>query len=73
LSELGDEAIDERTFSGAGRSGDADQIRAAGVREDGAHQLGALRIFVFDEGNGARDRARIACEHTVGQSHRASS
>ena len=42
-AQLGDQAVDERALAGAGRAGDADEVRAAGVGEDAADEVGALR------------------------------
>ena len=59
--------IDQRALAGAGRSGDADQVGAAGVAEDRPHQIGAGRIFVLDQRDRAGDGARIARQHALGQ------
>ena len=67
-TEFRDQTIDQCALAGAGRAGDADQVGASGVREDGAHQVGARSILVFDERDGARDSARIAGEHSIGES-----
>jgi len=53
--ELGGQPIDERALACAGRTGHADEIRAAGAAKQRAEKLDACRIFVFDQGNGARD------------------
>ena len=74
VSDFGDQPIDERALARAGRAGDADEIRAAGVAENRADQVGARRILVLDQGNRAGHRARVAGEHAVGERHhRASS
>ena len=64
-----DQPIDERALAGARRAGDADQVRAAGAADrcrGPASRAGGR--FVFDQRDRARDRARIAGEHALGQS-----
>ena len=67
LANLCREPVHERALAGARRSGDADEIRASGVLEDAADEARAFGRFVFDQGNGARDRARIARQQAVGK------
>ena len=57
--------IDERALARAGRTGDADQIGAAGVGKQIAQQRRARGRFVFDQRDRPGDGARIAREHTV--------
>ena len=65
--DLGRQPIDEGALAGARRAGDADEIGAARPAEDRAHQIGARLLFVFDEGDGARDGPRLAGQHAIGQ------
>ena len=65
-----DQAIDERALAGAGRPGDADEIRAAGVRDSMRRdQRGAPPArLVLDEGDGAGDRpAGSPAQHAIGE------
>jgi hypothetical protein len=59
--------VDERALTGARRTGDADNVGAAGTGIEAPDEIGAERRFVLDERDGARDRAGIAREHAIGQ------
>jgi hypothetical protein len=63
----GDEPIDERALARTGRPRHADQVRAPRPAENRADQIGARRIFVFDERNRPSHRARVAREHALGE------
>jgi hypothetical protein len=66
LADLRGQPIDERALARPGRPGDANQIRAAGLREQAGDERGRAGCFVLDQGNRARDRARIAGQQAVG-------
>lgn len=57
---VGGEPVDERAFAGSGSAGDADAQAAAGMREAGGEHGGRFGRAVFDERNGAGERAGIA-------------
>ena len=66
-ADLRRQPVDERALAGARRTRHTDEEGAPGSREDGADEVGARRVVVFDEGNGARDRARLAGQHPFGE------
>jgi hypothetical protein len=64
FARLGRQAIDQCALARAGRSRDADDIRASRPGVNSLEQLDSGRRFVFDEGNRTRERAAVAREHT---------
>ena len=54
-------------FPDAGRPGEADDPRLAGVRIDLAHQLPAGGVVVLDERDAARQRALVAAQQPLGE------
>src|SRR5262245_13749832 len=66
-AKFAEEAINQRAFPGTWWSGYASEIGAAGVPEDLGDQVSSCRIVVFHLSNRARDAARIAREHALGQ------
>ena len=61
------ELVPEARLAGAGGTGDADQVRTPCMSENRTHQIGRRAILVLDEGNRARDRARIARQEPLGE------
>ena len=73
-AELDDQAVDERALARAGRSGNANEIRAARVSEEPPDELGSLGRLVLDETDRAGHCARVALENALRQrTHWASS
>jgi hypothetical protein len=60
MAELLGETIDQAALARAGSAGDADAEGAAGVRETGGKQRGSFGRIVFNEGDGAGERAVVA-------------
>ena len=67
LPGLAHDAIDQRALARSGRSRDADEVGAAGVRKDVANQRCRRGRFVLDERHRASHCPRVAGEHTLGQ------
>ncbi len=59
------EGADERRLARAGRAGEADDRRPAGVRVDLLHQLPSLGAVVLDQRDRARERTTIAVEQPL--------
>ncbi len=64
---VGDERPDQRRLARAGRPGEPDDLRAAGLRIDLADERPALRVVVLDERDAARQRALVAREEALGE------
>ncbi len=61
------EAIREGTLAGARRPGQADDGAAPGMGMEGGTECGGPRPFVLDHGDRARDGAKIAGTHAIGE------
>ena len=68
-----DQRADQRRLARAGRAGEADDRRVAGVRVDRLDQRPAVRVVVLDQRDAARQRALVAAQQSFGQGvrHRA--
>ncbi|WBL36171.1 hypothetical protein O0235_00690 [Tepidiforma flava] len=64
-AKFGCERAGESALSGAGAAGDADDVGAAGVREEGADVIAAFEGAVFDAGDDAGERAAVAREEAL--------
>ena len=62
-----DQGADQRRLAGAGRPGEADHRRVAGVRIDLADELPALGVVVLHERDRARQRALVARQQPLGE------
>ena len=66
-AHVGDERRDQARLADAGRAGDADRVRAAGLRVQLAHERVRGRIAVLDERDRPRERARVARANALDQ------
>ena len=62
-----DQRADQRRLAGAGRPGEADDRRVAGLRVDLADERPALGVVVLDQRDAARQRALVAGEQALGE------
>src|SRR5919201_6216994 len=61
--------ISERALARAGRSGQANQVGVAGMRLQFGDQVAGLRITIFCQADGPRQRPDIAGKQGAGQAH----
>ena len=66
-AQLRDQPIDQRTLARARRAGDADEVRAPGARKNPPDQLRPCSGLVFDQTDGAGDRAWVALQDALGE------
>ena len=70
LAELGHQRVGRGRLAHAGRAGDADDLRVAGVRAERRHHLAQQRRLVLDQRDQPRDRAGVALTGLVRRAHR---
>ena len=66
-SIAGRQPIDEGTLSRAWRSRDTDDVRSSRCMKEGTDEPGRTVWLVLDEGDGARQGAHVAVQHSPGQ------
>src|SRR5688500_18833457 len=59
-TRMAHQAVDERALAGSGRTGDADDTRAAAIGVEPANQATARFTLGLDQRDGASERARVA-------------
>jgi len=62
-----DECRDQARLADAGRAGDADGVRAAGLRVELGNELVRDGVGVLDQRDRARERAPVAGAHALGE------
>ena len=67
LPHVPDERADQRRLADAGRPGDADDERRAGLRVELADELVRERVAVLDQRDRPGERAPVAAPHAVGE------
>src|SRR5919201_3926081 len=67
LADVADDGADQTRLADAGRTGDADRVRAAGLRVELAHDLVGERIGVLHERDRPRKGAPVAGTDTGGE------
>ena len=55
-----DQRVGQGALAGAGRAGEPNEVGTAGVGLDFCHQLGRLRVTIFRQADGPRQRPDIA-------------
>ena len=65
----GGQPVNQRALAGAWRSGNADDQRMAGVREERFQQRRRFSVTVFDRADGARDGPLVAAKNFFNQCH----